>query len=112
MTNNDITFNFTSYGEDFVLILREGQTYTNGRLALEFWTEQEWGMEPFAKVTTNMPEVHLNPGEVLVKDWAENAPLVEALTEAGWLISTGREVLSGFVVPQVMRLGGPIAHLA
>lgn len=111
MTNNDITFPFTSYGEDFILILRPGQAYFNGRLALEFWTEQEFGPEPFAKITTNLPEVHLNEGEVLIKDWAENEALADALVAAGWFIPTGREVSSGWVFPMVARLGGPLLNL-
>lgn len=101
------TIAFTSFGEDFLLHLHVDR-YTNGRLALSFWTENEWGPEPFAKVTVNMPEDHLNEGEFFVKDWAENAPLVEHLVAEGWLLAQGREVLSGYVAPGVYRAGGPL----
>jgi len=118
--NDTATFNFNSYGEDYVLIPRLSR-YANGdRVALEFWYEESLDdndpeatyMAPFAKVTVNMPEVHLNEGEVLIKDYAENAELVAALVEAGWLLPTGREVNSGFVFPMVARLGGPLTDLS
>ena len=82
-----------------VLTLVE-ETYTNGRVCLSLWAEDG----PFCKVTTNCPEVHLNEGEVLVKDWSENEPIAKALVEQGVLIPTGREVSSGFVFPMVARL--------
>jgi hypothetical protein len=84
------------------------QRYTNDRLALEFWSEGEFGMEPFGKLTVNLPDVHLNEGEILVKDWAENELMVETLLEAGWITPTGREVVSGFVFPMVARPAGPL----
>jgi hypothetical protein len=112
MTNNNDTFHFNSFGQDFDLVPRF-ETYANGnRVALSFWYEEKDGdfsyWAPFAKVTVNMPEVHLNEGEILVKDYSENAELVEALVAAGWLIRTGREVSSGYIFPSVMRLGGPL----
>lgn len=97
------TINYTSFGEDLVLSWEFSQ-YTNGRLALQFWVEQEYP-EPFAKVTVNMPDVHLNEGEVLIKSWAENGEFVAWLVEQGHLIPTGREVASGFVFPMVATLG-------
>lgn len=86
-------------------------TYAGGRTAICLWMEGEYGPEPFGKVTINMPEVHLNPGEVLVKDWAENEVIFSTLVEFGWLIPTGREVISGWVAPAVCRLGGPLAQV-
>ena|SRR5881392_1696635 len=98
---------FTSFGEDFILepVI---STYSNGRLAIQFFylDEKMDMMAPFAKVSVNMPDDHLNPGEVFVKDWAENEPLVAHLVEQGWFTPTGREVLSGFVAPAVMRPAG------
>ena len=106
------TFTFTSPfdGEDYVLTPHREQ-YANGRLALTFtYRDEEMDMDaPFSRVTVNLPDEHLNEGEFFVKDWAENAPLVEALEEAGWLIRTGREVLSGYVAPAAMRAAGPLA---
>lgn len=97
--------NFNSYGEDMILSF-ETTTYTNGRLAVQvLYFDEEMGCKaPFAKLTVNMLDIHLNEGEVLIKDWAENEPLVSHLEQEGYLIRTGREVSSGFVFPAVMRL--------
>jgi hypothetical protein len=103
------TLNYTSYDEDYVLTL-DLSTYANGRLAISFWYDDpDCGPAPFAKVTVNMPDDHLNEGEVFVKDWAENENLVNYLLEQGWLTRTGREVLSGYVAPAVMVPAGPLA---
>lgn len=113
MTNDDNLIPFTSFGEDYRLE-PVFETYSNGRLAISlFFHDEEMDMmAPFAKVTTNIPDIHLNEGEVLVKDWSENAPLVAHLVEEGLLIPTGREVASGYVFPMVARLGGLLADAA
>lgn len=106
-----ITLNITAWGETIEVHPRITR-YTNGRLCIELWSEvHEDGfsyMEPYGKLTVNMPEDHLNEGEFFVKDWSENEPMVEALKKAGWIESTGREVLSGYVVPGVYRATGPL----
>lgn len=108
MTNNN-SFTFNSYGQDMVLT-PEFARYSNGRLAVSIlYRDEEMGGDfPFAKLTVNMPEIHLNEGEVLIKDWAENAPLVDFLVGTGDIIPTGREVSSGYVFPMVARLSGPL----
>jgi hypothetical protein len=113
---NDMNFHFNSFGQDYDLIPRFSKYAAGDRVCLELWYEEEIDegetyMAPFAKVTVNMPDIHLNEGEVLVKDWSENGPLVEALVEAGWLLPTGREVNSGYVFPMVARLGAPLQDL-
>lgn len=112
MTNNmPPTIDISAWGETSTVHPRV-VSYTNGRLALELWSEVEEDgftyMEPYAKLTTNLPDQHLNEGEFFVKDWSENEPAVQALVEAGWLEDTGREVLSGYVAPRVMRAAGPL----
>src|SRR5438477_9297401 len=111
MTNHNEPFHFNSFGEDYKLEPRF-ETYANGRLAISLWyLDEEMDMlAPFAKVTVNMPDIHLNEGEVLIKDWAENEELVAHLVERGWVIPTGREVSSGFVFPMVATLSGPLAR--
>jgi hypothetical protein len=103
--NDSITF--TAYGETYTVYPEFG-TYENGRLAITFFDED--GV-PFSKVTTNLPDQHLNEGEIFVKHWAENGPIVEALLKAGWLAYAGREVASGHVMPEVMRPIGRLAEL-
>lgn len=104
MTNQP-TIKINLWGEDFYLMPELG-VYSNARLAVSF---TDVNGEPFGTVTVNMPHDHLNDGEVAVKDWAENEPIVAQLIEAGWLVSTGRELSSGFVFPKIMTLGGPLA---
>ena len=107
MTNNDTTIIFTAFDQTFAVTPQLSSYNPNGRVAIAFFDEDG----PFAKLTTNLPDQHLNEGEVFVKDWAENEPLVEALLEFGWLELTGREVQSGFVFPKVMRPAGPLLNL-
>lgn len=99
------TFTFTSFGTDYTL-RPETSLYTNGRLCLSllYWDEEMEGWFPFAKITTNLPDQHLNEGEVFVKDWSENEEIVRYLIARGILTPTGREVVSGYIAPQVMRL--------
>ena len=108
MTNS---INYTAWGVTYTLTPRFDK-YTNGRLAiiLDYADEEMDMLAPFAKVTVNMPDIHLNEGEVLIKDWSENEPLVEFLVEEGLLIPTGREVASGYIFPMVARLGGILAE--
>lgn len=108
MTNND-TITFTAFGETFTVHPEVSRYSMKDRLAISFYDEQ--GL-PFSHLTVNLPDEHLNEGEVFVKDWSENAPLVLALTKAGWLERTGREVSSGYVFPKVMRLAGPLLEAA
>lgn len=108
MTNSPIIA-ITTWGQTSSCKV-ELSSYANGRLAINllYWDEEMEGWFPHCRLTTNMPEVHLNEGEFLVKDWAENEPIAEALKEAGWLLPTGREVSSGFVFPMVARAGGDL----
>jgi hypothetical protein len=107
MTNND-TITFISFDQTFE-VTPTFSRYANGnRIAISFYDEDG----PFAHLTTNLPDQHLNQGEIFVKDWHENEALVEALLKAGWLELTGREVQSGHVFPKVMRLSGRLLQLA
>lgn len=94
---------FDSFGR-MVRVFPEFGAYANSRTALMLNEEDgRWGV-----VTVNMPDDHLNPGEVFIKDWSENEPAVKAMLDAGWLELAGREVQSGFVFPKVARLAGDL----
>lgn len=107
MTHNPPTIEVDFYGDTVTLGPDYGY-YGNGRLAIDFIDVGDT-YENFGTVTVNMPDAHLNDGEVAIKHWSENAPLVEALVKAGWLVDTGRELSSGFVFPKVMTLGPALA---
>jgi len=103
------TIDIDSWGETFTC-RPEVSAYAGGRLAINllYWDSEMQGWFPHCRLTTNLPDQHLNEGEVFVKDWSENEPIVDALLKAGWLSPTGREVISGFIAPQVMRPAGPL----
>ena len=53
--------------------------YENGRTAIRL-TENG---SPFATATINDPEIWLEPGQVIIKDYSENEGMVKALQDAG-----------------------------
>lgn len=83
------------------------QRYENGRLAVAFNDHEG----PYGVLTVNLPDQHLNEGEVFVKDWSEGEPLFQACLDAGWIKLMGREVNSGYVSPKVAILTGYLAEL-
>lgn len=96
---------FDHYGEPVTVTATFGH-YANERLAISLVDEIG---DPFTTVTVNLPDAHLNEGEVAIKDWDVNEPVVAAMVAAGWLVPTGREVSSGFVFPKVMKPAGDLA---
>lgn len=83
--------------------------YGNGRLALELVIAegQEGEGEPMAVATVNLPDVRVPDGAVFIKDYAENAGMMNALAEAGVIGPPLFNVTSGFVViPCCQYLGG------
>jgi hypothetical protein len=107
MTNSTPLLTMTAFGEEFILLPVLSTYSMKDRLAISFLIAESG--EPFAAMTVNLPDQHLNEGEVFVKHWSEGAPLFAALISEGWIEDTGREVLSGFVAPKVCRLAGPLA---
>lgn len=101
------TLKVNAWGSIFTVSPSFGR-YENGRLAVTF-EDSETG-EPFGTFTINLPEGYLGKGEVFAKDWSENAPLFNALSEAHWIKETGRVVASGFVAVKVVVFDGPLAE--
>ena len=96
---------FDAYDNTFTAEPTFGR-YANDRLAIKMVDPEDGS--PVCTLTTNLPDQHLNPGEVFIKHWAENELIFNALVEAGCLIDTGREVASGYIHPKAMRLAGPL----
>lgn len=81
--------------------------YTNNRVALEL-VDFKSGM-PIARATVNAPEVSLRPDEILIKDWSENAGMLQALEKAGVVRRTGESVHNGFIeIPKCQLLNEEI----
>lgn len=85
-------------GSQLSVVLR---AYANGRPALQLVTPDG---EPYATATVNLPEQECPPGFVFVKDYAENAGLLEALVSAGVVDPPVAERRAGFAVVPVCRL--------
>lgn len=77
----------------------EVNTYYNGRLAISYsvQTSEDDYPEPACKATVNLPEVQLEPDEVLIKSYAENEGMYEAMLTAGHIGPEIRKVSTGYV---------------
>ena len=70
--------------------------YPHGGIALQLFTDDNT-RAPFATATVCIPAYAIRENAALVKDYEENAGMLEALTTAGIVRPTGRRVKSGFV---------------
>ena len=89
-------------GEVFNCRIEQHQ-YVRGGLAVELVTERG---EPFCTLSVWFPESVLLPEDVFfLKDWSENAPVVEQLKELGILVEAeGPAIESGFVVSRPHKI--------
>lgn len=53
-------------------------TYGNGRVAIELYTLEQ---EPFMIASVNVPSVHLEEDEVIIKDYSENEGVLKFLED-------------------------------
>lgn len=77
-------------------------TYLNRRLALELIDVEEG--DSIAMCTVNVPEYDLPDGYVIIKDYAENDGMLEALITANVVEHPVAFVLTGFVKVPVCKL--------
>jgi hypothetical protein len=85
----------------------DADQYQNGRLALMVLAKdpEEGFEEPVCTVTVNMPEAPCADNEIYVKDWTENAGMVEQLVVWGVIEDTILgSVVSGYVTVERYRL--------
>lgn len=78
------------------------KSYNNGRVALQL-VDSITG-ESVAIATVNLPDVYVQRGTVLIKNWSENEGVLKALQEAGVIGESMGEVPTGFVVAHVCKL--------
>jgi hypothetical protein len=90
------------YGTYNVIIAE--RSYGNNRLALEI-LDSEDGI-PVMVATVNIPEVPLNEGEIIIKDYSENEGVLDFLQQNGLVGEVLREVQSGFVTCPVVKYLG------
>jgi hypothetical protein len=79
----------------------ESSHYPNDRMALVLRSDDG---EPQAVLTLNIPNVVLQPDEVIVKDYSENEGTLQALIRANIVQPAHRHVASGFVVHPICLL--------
>lgn len=78
--------------------------YLNGRPCLQLLSVEPIRGELFATASTNIPEAHLEEGEILIKDWSENTGILAELVRHKIVEDTGRRVRTGHVEAAVCRL--------
>ena len=76
--------------------------YPNGRPAIQLIDVTDGG--PYTTATINLPEVRLGKDEVIIKDYSENAGVLEGLVNSGIVQLTGRSVESGYITAPICKL--------
>ena len=59
---------------------------------------------PWGKLTVNLPDDPLEPGEFHVRSWDEGAELAAAAMATGLFLDTGKRVPTGWVQASVWRI--------
>lgn len=85
------------------VIIEEGH-YSNNRIALELIDSEEG--DPVMVATVNIPEVPLNEGEIIIKDYSENEGVLDFLQQNGLVGEVLRKVQSGFVTCPIVKYLG------
>lgn len=75
--------------------------YMNDRVALQLISLKG---EPVARITVNVEDAKLNDDDVCIKDYSENAGMLDAMINAGVVAPPHREIAQGFVNIPVCRL--------
>ena len=89
------------FGKDYDVVF-DTQYYPNGRIALQLIDAKEGDL--FCTLTCNLPEVHLEDGEILIKNWSENGDVAKAAFATGLFGDTGLSVRTGFVEAPIWRI--------
>lgn len=90
---------FTAYGEE--LEMRE-TCYANKRIAIKLQSTKDGA--PWGVLTVNVPDVHLDDGEILVKTWSENKPFRAPALATGLFQDTGKRVPAGYAQAEIWRM--------
>ena len=79
--------------------------YNNGRPAIELLEmDPDYGPTPYMTASVNLPDVLLQPNEVLIKDYSENEGITNFLAKHNIVTPTNNWVRSGYVEVQVCVL--------
>ncbi len=92
-----IKVNFAGY----TCIVRKRE-YGNGRIAL--CLEDAYNGQPVATATINLPNEALQEGETIIKDYSENAGILDCLIEAGIVKPTGDYASSAWIDAAIVKV--------
>jgi hypothetical protein len=87
---------------DYLCNVHINHTYANGRQVIELEIAETG--EPMCKATVNMPEIHLEKDEVIIKNYSENEGIFEILIQAGIIADTGKKANNGHVECPIAKL--------
>ncbi len=79
--------------------------YTNGRPAISLIDANDGGS--VSRATVNLPNEVVAANHVFIKDYSENAGMMQALTDAGVVKDTGVKVKCGYTEVSVAELLPP-----
>lgn len=107
-TNHNRPFGFydNRWGNP-VWVWPQVRQYPNNRLCIQLFSyaKDNQFIEPWATATVNLPDQLLNPGEVFIKDYSENAGLLELLVRAKIIEPRPlKEVPSSFITVTAHKL--------
>jgi len=87
------------YGEEVFVVFEKYAD--NGRVAIRLVDEE--GM-PFCMATVNVPQVPLQEDEVIIKNYSENAGVLEILEQEGYIQDTGDVVYIGMAKGNLCKI--------
>lgn len=76
--------------------------YSNGRVALTLVDEEDGG--PVAVATINVPEIPLRDNEAFIKNYSENAGILNVLKRAGVIRKTGEMYQKDYVTLPIVEV--------
>ena len=57
-----------------------------------------------ARLTVCIPDVDLEPDEIIVKTWSENKLIIADVYATGWFVDTGKRIETGFTEAQIWKV--------
>ncbi|WP_321416774.1 hypothetical protein [uncultured Methanomethylovorans sp.] len=82
--------------------IAEKLKYNNGRIAIQLIDDCDGA--PVATATINIPAESLAKDEAIIKDYAENEGMVQALMDAGIITKFVRQARSGYITAPIYKV--------
>lgn len=83
------------------MTIQDYATYASGRGVVLDIVDSHG--EEFMRLTVNIPQAQLDPGEFAVKVWSENEPFIADILASGLFEDTGKRIPTGLVEAHVWR---------